>query len=183
MEISISILNLWLPFLIIYASIWIYMIFINKKIGRPIEDPEIYVVQSKNERFIIGFLPTLLLFIVSIFVPIQFGLLVKIGVIISIIGFYLNLLCFNAFVANQNPLNTKGIYNYSRNPMYVSGLMIFIGLVVMSWNKSVESYTFIFRLFIWILGTHYAVLKEEKFLEKKYGEDYLNYKKKVRRYI
>jgi protein-S-isoprenylcysteine O-methyltransferase Ste14 len=183
MQFQLGLFNLWFPFLLIYASIWIYMIVINKKTGRQIEDPEIYSILSKQSGFVFGFLPTLLLFAVSIFVPIQFGRYFNIGVLLAIIGSIINLMCFNSFANNPNPLNTKGIYKYSRNPMYVSGLLVFSGIVLMGFENGIVSYIFIFFFLIWILSTHYMVIMEERFLTKKYGDEYLEYKKKVRRYL
>lgn len=75
-------------------------------------------------------------------------------------------------------LKTNGIYSLSRNPIYLGFNLI-----------SISSMIYIPNILILALGTysmiiyHYIILGEEKFLEKAFGDDYLKYKKKVRRYI
>lgn len=183
MNIQFGFYNLWLPFLVVYTGIWIYMSFIGKKNNRPIEDPEIYSIQSKQTQFIFGFLPTILLFASSFLVPINFSKYFIPGTFVSLTGFIFNIICFNSFANNPNPLNTKGIYKYSRNPMYVSGLLVFLGFAIMGWGSGIVSYVYAFLVLVWVISTHYMVKSEEKFLEKKYGEEYLTYKSKVRRYL
>ncbi len=74
---------------------------------------------------------------------------------------------------------TTGIYAYSRNPIYVVFNLFPIGLGIFFDN-------------LWILLSiipasitlyHLAIKKEEAYLEAEFGEEYLEYKKKVRRWI
>ncbi len=76
-------------------------------------------------------------------------------------------------------LVTRGLYRFSRNPAYVSLTAIQIGLGLLFDN-------------IWILAfllpvlvvMHYGVIvPEEDYLERKFGEDYLRYKTRVRRWL
>ena len=74
---------------------------------------------------------------------------------------------------------TDGPYRYSRNPAYLSMTLLCAGIGV-----AADS--------IWILGLllpalvvmHYGVIaREERYLEAKFGEEYLRYKQSVRRWI
>ena len=74
---------------------------------------------------------------------------------------------------------TTGIYAWSRNPIYLAFNLCPIGLGIFFDNP-------------WMLGNFLpaaislyfiAIKKEEKYLEEKFGDDYLDYKKKVRRWI
>lgn len=76
-------------------------------------------------------------------------------------------------------LVTDGIYGLSRNPIYVSMSLIHAGIAVAADN-------------VWLLGLlvplliimRYGVIaREETYLEGKFGEDYLAYKAKVRRWL
>lgn len=72
---------------------------------------------------------------------------------------------------------TAGPFRFSRNPVYPSLTMLYVGIAI-----AADS--------IWILGllapayllTHYGViLREERYLEKKFGEEYRRHKASVRR--
>jgi protein-S-isoprenylcysteine O-methyltransferase Ste14 len=76
-------------------------------------------------------------------------------------------------------LVTSGIYKISRNPAYLSLVLFYIGL------------SFLINS-IWILILVIAVIfslqkfcieREEKYLEGKFGSQYLEYKKQVRRWM
>ncbi len=75
-------------------------------------------------------------------------------------------------------LKMQGIYRFSRNPMYLGFYLLTLGAMVYMGN-------------IWIIGLgvysmvvyHQIVLNEEKFLESRFGQDYLDFKSRVKRYI
>ncbi len=75
-------------------------------------------------------------------------------------------------------LKTNGIYSFSRNPIYFGFNLITISSVIYIPNPLI----LILGIYSMIIY-HLIIIGEEKFLEKAFGEDYLNYKKKVRRYI
>ncbi len=79
---------------------------------------------------------------------------------------------------NQGKLITTGIFNVSRNPFFLSINLYFIGISLIMPNLF-----FIGFAFLAIVTTHFFILKEEKFLQKIYGDDYLNYRKNVGRYL
>ena len=76
-------------------------------------------------------------------------------------------------------LVTSGFFKFSRNPTYLGmtlalfGEAIFLGSLV----------TFILPILFFVLINKTNIPVEEKNLEKKFGKKYLNYKKKVRRWI
>ena len=78
----------------------------------------------------------------------------------------------------QDKLMVEGIYKYMRHPQYVGFLMITLGLNVM-WLT-------IITLIMWpILAALYWRLakKEDKDMEEKFGEEFLEYKRKVPGFI
>lgn len=74
---------------------------------------------------------------------------------------------------------TTGIYAWSRNPIYAGFCLINIGIGVANNNF----WIFISFIPAALLLYHVAIVKEEAYLEKKFGDEYLAYKKKVRRWI
>lgn len=72
-----------------------------------------------------------------------------------------------------------GLYGVSRNPIYLAMIFVYLGVSLIF-----NSLWFLPFLPIAVLIIHYGViLREEKYLETKFGEDYLNYKNRVRRWI
>jgi protein-S-isoprenylcysteine O-methyltransferase Ste14 len=86
---------------------------------------------------------------------------------------------------NVNPLKpttaivTGGPFRLSRNPLYVSIMSLFVGLSLLLgtwWGVVVLIPVF--------LILHYGVvLREEAYLERKFGDAYRSYKSAVRRYL
>ncbi|PCI77164.1 MAG: hypothetical protein COB20_08875 [SAR86 cluster bacterium] len=74
---------------------------------------------------------------------------------------------------------TTGFYAWSRNPIYAGFCLINIGIGIAS-NSFWILISFIPAAF---LLYYIAIAKEEAYLEEKFGEEYLAYKKKVRRWV
>lgn len=76
-------------------------------------------------------------------------------------------------------LVTSGIYQYSRNPMYV-GLV----LVLFSWALYLSHFLAFVLLPLFILHmTRFQIQPEERILAQKFGKAYQTYKAKVRRWV
>ena len=75
-------------------------------------------------------------------------------------------------------LKVTGLYRFSRNPMYVGFYLLMLGACFYVLNPVV----WIFSIFALIMH-HRIVLKEELFLKKRFGNDWLDYSLKVRRYL
>jgi len=75
-------------------------------------------------------------------------------------------------------LVTTGPYRLIRNPLYLGGFLIYLGIIIV-----------IPSLFLAILGLiglpiiYIGVIREEKGLETRFGEDYRRYKQRVPRWI
>ena len=73
----------------------------------------------------------------------------------------------------------KGLYRFSRNPIYLAFCIatVGVGLVLNSWWIVASS------LPLKSLLQRLVIQREETYLEKKFGKDYLQYKRRVRRWI
>ncbi len=71
-----------------------------------------------------------------------------------------------------------GIFLYSRNPYFLSYILIFLGIFLIFPNI-----VFLFFYVLMIILVHLMILDEERHLTNQHGEVYLNYKKSVGRYL
>jgi len=76
------------------------------------------------------------------------------------------------------PLKTGGTFAISRNPLYLSMLLLLAGLFLIHRNILIVAAALFFATMI-----HRQILREEAFLKEHFGEEYDAYCKKVRRYI
>jgi protein-S-isoprenylcysteine O-methyltransferase Ste14 len=71
-----------------------------------------------------------------------------------------------------------GPYRFSRNPIYLAFTLLQLGIAI--WVNS-----------LWILATlmasvalmHIVIAREERYLERKFGAEYVAYKSSVRRWL
>jgi len=74
-------------------------------------------------------------------------------------------------------LISTGIYQYTRNPYFLSYILMFAAYTVMLQSIILLTLSLVGFLFI-----HRMIKKEEAYLTELHGESYLNYKKTVPRY-
>jgi len=72
-----------------------------------------------------------------------------------------------------------GPFRFTRNPMYLQMVLVCIGFAIALGNLWILLLT---PLCAWIL-LRLAILPEEAYLERKFGDDYLAYTRRVRRWI
>ena len=172
-------INLWIFYIVGYALVYPLRLWAERKRGEPFEDPEL----SSQKKVLI---PALIWivggFVISLFVPINLGLSLYLGLIFSIIGLIIVGLTFYSF--SQTPgLTTTKIHKYSRNPNYIGWIIFIGGLTLIGWSESVWSIIFLLYFLYTIGYLHSNVLLEEKFLTSKYGESYQEYLKTTPRYL
>ncbi len=76
-------------------------------------------------------------------------------------------------------LVTNGMYRITRNPMYLGMVVVLVGIAVLFGNASPF---LIAPMFGWLIQTKFVKF-EEALLEKTFGDEYLRYKQKVRRWL
>lgn len=76
-------------------------------------------------------------------------------------------------------LNTKGIYSTMRHPLYVGNYFMWIGIVVYTMNIW---FFLLVSLAFWLYYER-IMFAEERFLERKFGQDYLEWSLKVPAFI
>ena len=81
--------------------------------------------------------------------------------------------------STSTSLVVEGIYKYSRNPMYLGGILILLGVALTTGNLVAFVVPVVFFL---IMQFIFIPFEEEK-MKSTFGKDYLKYKASVRRWI
>jgi protein-S-isoprenylcysteine O-methyltransferase Ste14 len=106
---------------------------------------------------------------------------IPIFAVILLLGLFLIFISHKTLFHDEEPpkgLLTSGIFQYSRNPMYLGILFLYLSMIILS--ISLISIV----LFIIIALIYNEMIKfEEKILEDLFGEAYKEYKQKVGRWI
>jgi len=76
-------------------------------------------------------------------------------------------------------LNTKGIYSVLRHPLYLGNFLMWLGIVIFSFNLW---FLFSFCLLYWLYYER-IMFAEERFLERKFGQTYIDWSLKIPAFI
>jgi protein-S-isoprenylcysteine O-methyltransferase Ste14 len=110
------------------------------------------------------------------------------GIVFFVIALFFLIRSLRQFIQSKNTLipikpasslQTNGVYNISRNPMYVGLAIVYLGVTCFIgnwWN------IILFPLLLLIVQ-EYIIKSEEKYLERKFSQQYKEYRKKVRRWL
>jgi len=102
-----------------------------------------------------------------------------IGVSFSVIGLLLYAISFINFgKPSEQGINTHGLYKYSRNPIYVAFFIYLLGCVLIT-----QSLILLALLIVYQTSVHWIVLSEERWCIQQFGNEYIQYMKRVRRYL
>ncbi|MEC4677007.1 MAG: isoprenylcysteine carboxylmethyltransferase family protein [Nitrospirota bacterium] len=122
------------------------------------------------------------------FLPDMYAVRQAVGIFLLIVPTVLSVLSLitlwkrNTTVGFNKPtaeIVNDGPFRFTRNPLYVSLLLFYCGIAVL-----LNSLWFILLLpVMFVVIDRGVVRREEKYLEQKFGEEYLRYKKSVRRWI
>lgn len=110
-----------------------------------------------------------------------------IGLAPLILGLFINLQATRTlqnrvtFDSNENPkaLVTEGFFRYSRNPMYLGGVVLGFGLAILLGSLV----SFVFPTIFFLLLQFLFIPQEEEELKTTFGKEYLDYMKRIRKWI
>lgn len=114
----------------------------------------------------------------------------KLGFVVIAIGVSIDVWAAGLFFRAKTTLNPmkpdnsqqiveSGLYRYTRNPMYLGLLFSLTGVAL--WFGSVSALLAL-PLFVLLITTQ-QIIPEEQVLAKKFGQPYLDYKHRVRRWL
>lgn len=109
------------------------------------------------------------------------GIFIMIAICFAVSGFFMLIRNKTTFDTSKSTskIVTNGAYRYSRNPLYFSLLLLLSGIAILLSSL----WLFIAIPFLYVLFLFKAVRPEEKYLLQKFGDEYLHYSEKVRRWI
>lgn len=120
--------------------------------------------------------------------PLSFNLQVLAGVVLLAVGFWLDFSSVRLFFREgTNPMPTQpalkvvttGPYRFTRNPMYLGMVAILLGLsLVFSLEWGV-----ILTPIVWIVMDRVIVMREEAYLNRKFGAEYQALLMRTRRWL
>lgn len=111
-----------------------------------------------------------------------------IGILFIVFGIVLNLWTDSLFKKKQTTVKPHEVPNFfidygsfkiSRNPIYLGMLFILLGVAIFLGSL----FPFIFSIIFVIIIEKLFIPMEEKNLENKFGNKYIDYKKRVKRWI
>ena len=116
----------------------------------------------------------------AIFLPLERGTAwLYIGLVIFVLASAMSVITSVNFAAT--PLDepvSKGVYRISRNPIYLSGFLFYIGIGI-----ATASWVILLCAILWIVLFHIVLPPEEHFLLEKYGDPYREYMNNTPRWI
>jgi len=170
---------------------WIFMIWlliqnfgirliskeVYQKAGQP---PDMKLSQTYKIISYISMPLWLLATAYSIFLPFKLGTIwFATGLIIFLLGLIVNILAtINFATTPMNEPVTRGVYRYSRHPIYIALFLIYLSV-------SIASASWVFLLFtvLLVVQVSFSATEEERYCLWKYGDAYREYMNRTPRWI
>jgi len=119
----------------------------------------------------------------------RFSLLDYFGLVLIFLGLLIAIYCVYRFIIDglgtlspvhrTKALVVKGLYKYSRNPMYVGMLLVLIGEFIITRSVHLLAYTIVVGLAFHL----FVIFVEEPRLTRDFKTEYLDYMNRVRRWF
>jgi protein-S-isoprenylcysteine O-methyltransferase Ste14 len=110
------------------------------------------------------------------------------GIVLCVVGLGILLLCAVMYrsaktsilphTADSNMIET-GPFGWSRNPIYLSMLLIFIGISFIADAPA----ALLFIIPTYLALRYYVIAREEAYLTRRFGDEYTSYQSRVRRWF
>ena len=116
----------------------------------------------------------------SIFLPFKLGTIwFYVGLTIFLLGLaVLTVASVNFTMTPMNKPITRGIYHYSRHPLYLASLFIYLSVGIAS-----ASWVFLLVFIVQLVSIRIATVGEELYCLGKYGDSYRDYISRTPRWI
>ena len=182
-EFELGLWNAWIITVLGFILPWIPS-YINKEVVNKRMGEYKWSQLSKTDKIVMTITHIIIMpfaIIYSFFLPLKLGTVwFYLGLPISILGIIMGFMAGVSFAtAPLDEPMTRGAYSISRNPMYFSGFLEYLGI-----GLSGLSWVFVLCAVVLIIAFHIGVVKsEEPSLIEKYGESYREYMKRTPRWI
>ena len=173
---ELSVWNAW----IFMLPLVIISIFGVRLFGKRVSGENSSDTRMEKVSFACMHLIVIASYVYSVFLPLKLGTpWFYIGLLIYFSGMLITINAMLNFATTSidKPV-TKGIYTFSRNPMYVGESLINISI-----SMACLSWVFFLVAVVVAILEHNVVVSEERFCLKKYGNAYREYMKRTPRWI
>ena len=111
-----------------------------------------------------------------------------VGLVIAAISLVIAISARRQFIKGGTPLRTEepstailstGPYRFTRNPLYLSLALLQIGVGI----ATGLAWILIVLVPVLVVIRYGVIAREERYLERKFGDEYLSYKNRVRRWV
>jgi len=180
---KMGIWNAWILQVLFYLSMFIPDIFLDKEARNRTKRMSSLAPFNKTEKILALFTHAVIMpfvFVYSIFLPLKANTVwLYVGLPIFAVALVISIVVlFNIASTPTDEPVTKGAYRISRNPMYLSGFLMFISVAICC-----ASWIVLLCAVLWIVFWHIVVPTEERSLIEKYGNSYREYMKITSRWI
>jgi protein-S-isoprenylcysteine O-methyltransferase Ste14 len=172
--------NAWIFMLLVLLPLPLVILFHKSVFKKSDSIPASFYTRTEYKILIFSKIIMFSVFIYSIFLPLQLGTIwFYIGLSIYLLGLILQTIAWvNVATSPVDKPITKGLYRYSRHPMYVNLPLIFIGTSIAS-----ASWLFLLLSIILIITHLYNGIAEERVCLKAYGNAYSEYMNRTPRWM
>jgi len=177
---EIGVWNAWI-FMSVFILQMLVIMLLGKKVWAKSSLPSDFK-RNKREKItpIIGNSVWLLATLYSIFLPLRLGTAwFYAGLPVFMVGLIILVIATVTFAtAPPEKPATKGAYSFSRHPLYLAMIIIYIGTSVAS-----ASWLFLLLTIFTIFWIRTEVIAEERYCLGRYNKDYREYMKRTPRWI
>ena len=168
----------YIPIVVFGISGLLSMIIKSKRMTSP----------GPKKPWLIGSMISLIVFIALLwFVPFSINLAFWIGLGIIVFGevvFALGYIAMREYPERKQAVVDWGIYKVSRHSHIMAGIITTLGVIIMGWNTGSIMYIILWVYFVLdVILSHFGLLSEEKINIEKFGQEYVDYMKRVPRYF
>ena len=177
---KIGILNAWIFILLVLLPLVLVVLF-RRKVFKKTDSIHASILTGREKKiFIFSKIILFSVFIYSVFLPLKLGTVwFYTGLPIYLLGLIIHTIAWvNVASSSTDSPVTKGMYRYSRHPMYVSFPLIFIGTSIAS-----ASWLLLLLSIILVITHLYNGNLEERECLKAYGKAYQEYMSKTPKWI
>ena len=128
----------------------------------------------------VSMITELMAVVYSILLPFKLGTIwFYVGLTIFLLGLVvLTVASVNFTMTPMNKPITRGMYCYSRHPLYLASLLIYLSVGIAS-----ASWVFLLVFIVQLVSMNIAAVEEERYCLEKYGDSYREYMNRTPRWI
>jgi protein-S-isoprenylcysteine O-methyltransferase Ste14 len=144
------------------------------------EQKDFQLTRTENRLTYAVFLPMLLSWVYSVFLPLQLGTIwLYGGLVIYLFGIVFTIVAVRNFATSPtDKVITKGLYRFTRNPAYVGMVLLHVGLGI-----ACASWLYLLLALVLMILLNSNLSAEERYCLYRYGDEYLKYKNSTPRWI